>query len=216
MERDKNGTFSRKYDESFIGKKFNCLTVNSVKYNPKGAVIFTVVCDCGNVCETAAYRIVNGHCKSCGCKVRENQRKAATKHNMSNSRLYRIWVGMKNRCCREDDPHYSGYGGRGISICADWLDSKKFFDWALRYGYDDALSIERIDNNGNYEPSNCRWATVFEQANNRRTNKRYAYSGRTLTLAEWSSETGILRHNLTNRIKRGWSIERALTTPVKA
>lgn len=116
-------------------------------------------------------------------------------HGGYNSRLYRIWQHMKNRCNTPGTELYKYYGGRGISVCPEWNDSfESFRNWALTHGYQDTLTIDRIDSNGNYDPANCRWATRKEQANNRRARratKYYTYNGETLTAREWSNRLGI-------------------------
>lgn len=123
-------------------------------------------------------------------------------HNTKN-RLYRIWADMKRRCKNSDRPNYKNYGGKGIRVCQEWENSfDSFREWALNNGYSDDLSIDRIDNNGNYEPSNCRWATAKEQANNKRNNLHIEYKGETRTLAQWCEVFGLERNVVAMRIYR--------------
>lgn len=139
------------------------------------------------------------------------------KHGMEGTRLYKIWDSMKQRCLNPNNPQYNNYGGRGITIYAEWHDFPNFMKWALQNGYCENLSIDRIDVNGNYHPGNCRWASQRTQNNNRRNNHLLTYNGRTHTIAEWGKITGILPATIHHRVSRdGWSVEDALTvTPKK-
>jgi hypothetical protein len=131
-------------------------------------------------------------------------------------RLYGIWEHMKHRCFSPKYKRFKDYGGRGISVCDSWASNyKNFYDWSIANGYKENLSIERIDNNGNYCPENCKWATTKEQGNNRRTNVNITFNGVTKTQTEWSNDLGGEKHVVRVRLKRGWTIERALTTPIK-
>lgn len=131
-----------------------------------------------------------------------------------NARLYKIYAGMKQRCTNPNYVRSKDYLGRGIEICAEWLESYKCFEkWAMNNGYADNLSIDRIDNNGNYCPENCRWADAKTQANNRRDVKRYEYNGEILSVSEWARKLGKPRATIEGRLLRGWSVERALTEP---
>lgn len=138
-------------------------------------------------------------------------------HGKSNTRLYGIWTGMKTRCYDKRCDKYYRYGARGISLCDDWVrDFSTFYDWAAANGYSDNLTIDRIDNDGNYCPENCRWITAAEQAANKSTNHRVSHAGQTHTIAEWARITGLDRALLKDRIVRyGWEPERALTTPAR-
>src|SRR5690606_19985741 len=126
------------------------------------------------------------------------------------TRLFRIWMGIKNRLSNPNLPEYSRYGGRGIKLCDEWQNFAEFHKWAYESGYDDRLSIDRIDNDGNYEPHNCRWVSATTQANNRRSNKRYLHNGKSYTQAQLARMYGLSPACLNGRLKRGLSLEEAL------
>lgn len=172
-------------------------------------------CECGNDAVVDQYRLSSGRTKSCGCINKEMY----YVHGLARSRIYKIFTGMKMRCYNKNEPEYDNYGGRGIKVCDEWLDKEKgfanFYDWSMNNGYSDQLTIDRIDNEGNYEPSNCRWTDRKTQQNNTRWNVRIEYNGEIRTLSEWSELTGINKKTIWNRIYRyGWSVERALTEKV--
>lgn len=135
--------------------------------------------------------------------------------NGHRTRLGRIWNNMKKRCYNENNNSYCFYGAKGVVVCDEWVhDFNAFRDWALSHGYRDDLTIDRIDSNGNYSPDNCRWATPKEQAYNRSSNHVITYNGKTMTMTEWAESLGMNYRTLSKRIRDGWAIERALTTPV--
>ncbi len=138
-------------------------------------------------------------------------------NNLLNNRIYRIWIGIKQRCLNERCNNYHNYGGRGISICKEWLkDFHKFEEWSLNNGYNDCLSIERINVNGNYEPNNCKWATRKEQARNRRSNHLYKYKGEIKCIYELAEKYNINVKTLQRRLLIcKWSIEKSIETPVR-
>lgn len=153
--------------------------------------------------------------RKCKCKGYEVIRGEGTTHNSTKTRLYKIWSGMHERCYREKHPHYKDYGGRGITICEEWNDFSRFKEWACQSGYSDALTLDRIDNNCNYEPYNCRCVTMKEQQNNRRSNHFLEYSGERHTITEWSEKTGIPKTTIRMRVQAGWGAEEALTKPIR-
>ena len=137
------------------------------------------------------------------------------KHGLSNTRLYSIWYQMKRRCSDTKCNKYAIYGGRGITVCEEWMDFINFYEWALANGYKETLTIDRIDGNGNYEPSNCRWVTVTEQNRNKCNTKYCTFNETTKPLVEWAEEVGMNDGTLRSRLERGWDMKRAMTEQVK-
>lgn len=197
------------------GQRFGRLTaIKKVGRNTKGS-IWLCQCDCGNETRVNAYnlgRVTN----SCGCICRERAREAHTTHGKTYTRLFNIWTGMRQRCRDSALPEYPRYGGRGIEVCDEWKNSFEAFEkWANENGYDNSLTLDRIDADGNYEPNNCRWITMFEQQSNKRNNIKLSYNGETHTVKEWSRMLNVSYKALIQRVHMGWSVERTLTTPVR-
>ena len=136
------------------------------------------------------------------------------KDGRKGTRLYRIYYNMITRCTNPKVRSYARYGGRGIKVCKEWADFSKFKQWALSHGYDNNLTIDRIDNDGDYEPSNCQWVTAREQSLNTSRNHNITLHGITKPLDDWSKHYGINPKTVRDRLRRGWEIERALTTPI--
>lgn len=204
--------------KDLAGEKFGRWEV--LKYghkNERNEVYWICKCQCGKVKEVRANSLRSGRSKSCGCLHAELSReiglKVNKKHGQAGTPLYAVWNGMKQRCGNPNSTSYADYGGRGINVCEEWNNFDSFYEWATSNGYRQGLSIDRIDNSGNYEPSNCRWVSGKTQCRNRRNNTRFKYGGRSLTLAEWETETGIKRSTLASRLYTyGWTVEKALTT----
>lgn len=195
---------------NLAGQRFGRLVARSHAYSNNGFNYWACECDCGNSKITRQDSLQKGMTKSCGCLVKEQAKKHSTKHGQSGTRLYLIWNGMRQRCENPRDTTFHNYGGRGISVCNEWLNFNSFFMWAIANGYKDDLSIDRKDNNGNYEPGNCRWITLREQQRNKRTNRLITYDGKTMCLKDWENMLGFSRGLIANRLERGWSIKNAI------
>ena len=186
-----------------IGHQFGMLTV--IKRAEKGkssSAMWLCKCDCGNEKIMRGSHLTYGGIKSCGCyrKTILNH----TTHNLSRSRIYNIYYGMKKRCYLKSTSSYNRYGGRGIKVCEEWRSSfDTFCAWAISNGYSEKLQIDRKDNDGNYEPENCKWSTSREQANNRENNVSLSIDGITHNYSEWQRISGISSQTLKNRHDRG-------------
>lgn len=181
-------------------------------------------CDCGNIKEYSMDRVIHGRTQSCGClrnemffTHRNNNGTSVYPKEATDSKLYKIWNSMKCRCYTVSSGAYFKYGAKGIRMCDEWKnDFMAFYNWALANGYSDELTIDRIDYRGNYEPSNCRWASIRTQANNKSNVRKYEYNGELHTMTEWSEIMNINYGALWERLNvLGWSVEKALTTPVR-
>ena len=197
------------------GMKFGRLMViaKSFRHDKNGAAFYDCVCSCGGKRTVRAADLIRGKTRSCGCLQRERHYKI---HGESKTPLYRTWCAMKSRTTNRNTDGYSLYGGRGISVCEEWAhDFAAFRDWALANGYQDGLSIDRIDPDGNYCPENCRWITMAAQQRNKRNNHYMTFQGETKTVTEWASISGIRYQTIQSRIRRGWATDQVLGTPVR-
>ena len=202
--------------KDLTGQKFARWTVIGRAQNDKrGQAQWHCVCECGNTSIVGGKDLRLGKSRSCGCLQKDTASVIKRKHGKSNSRLFHIWCAMRSRCYNHSVPHFYLYGGRGITVCDEWRNSfESFYEWAINNGYADNLSIDRIDVNGNYEPSNCRWADDKTQARNRRNPRLFEFRGEKKMLIEWAEELGLNYYRVRNRLyKEKWTVEEAFTTP---
>lgn len=198
------------------GQKFGRLTViELVKINNRSH--WLCKCECGKETFVQGGYLTSGHKKSCGCLHDDLSRERLTKmnetHGESKTRLYKIWSDIKKRCYCKTFWAFDRYGGRGITLCDEWHDYTIFRDWCMANGYADSLTIDRIDNNGNYEPNNCRWVDRKTQANNKSNVKYITYKGETKSVSEWAETLGVKYSTLYGRIfNYGIPIDEAFTT----
>ena len=197
------------------GNRYGRLVVVKDSLRRKNScVMWECLCDCGNTTYVITSHLKSGAIRSCGCLRKEENKVRLKTHGLSKSRLFRIWAGMISRCKNKTQSGYKNYGGRGISVCKEWNDSFSVFkDWAFAHGYNDNLTIERIDVNGNYCPENCKWITKAEQNNNTRQSHFVTIEGKTLTIKQWCDVYGISDKVVRCRIRRGWSEVNAITKP---
>lgn len=194
------------------GKKFGRLTVVEVlperKHNKK---VYKCACECGNYANVVASKLIAGYTKSCGCLKHDVLMQRNIKHGKAHTRLYTIYKGMKQRCYNKKDQTYKYYGSRGIVVCSEWLnDFMTFYNWAISNGYQDDLTIDRIDVDGNYEPYNCRWISSEAQHSNMRTNIKLVYNNKTQTIKQWSKELDTNYRTMLRRYHKGWSTKEIL------
>lgn len=194
-----------------IGQKFNRLTIIGGPYHDKHYhKIVDVKCDCGNEKSTPLNALKSGKTKSCGCLNRESAKARATKHGKASHPLYSKWLGIKKRCYSQSDKAFCDYGARGIRMCDEWvIDFQQFYSWAISNGYSRDLEIDRIDNNGDYSPENCRFVSRKVNANNKRSNRPILYNGMIKNMTQWANELGIPYDVLRYRINAGWPIDKA-------
>lgn len=200
---------------NLAGKHYGRLTVIKLVGKDKhNNALWECKCSCGNTIVTRGATLRNGRAKSCGCLHKEMTKQLAKnniKHNRSGTRLYRIWQNMKSRCYYKQNNRYRSYGARGIKVCNEWQhDFQAFYNWAMNNNYKDNLTIDRIDVDGDYEPSNCKWSTNLEQARNKRSTKIYTVNGEDHCLSEWCEMLKLNYNTVQTRLHRNWSIERAL------
>jgi len=201
------------------GNQYGCYTILRADENrsaQSGHKYWICQCSCGKTKSVRGEHLCSGRVVSCGCHKDKIAGDRMRTHGKSNTTLYRIYKHIRGRCYCTTDERYSDYGGRGIAMCIDWYnDFMSFYDWAIANGYSGNLTIDRIDNNKGYSPDNCRWAGRYTQANNKRNNRYIEYGGIKLTVSQWARRIGINPKILDNRLRRGWSEERALTQPLR-
>lgn len=219
--RHKSGISKRITDET--GNRYGRLTVvEYIGINKYREAIFKCKCDCGNEVSVRGSALRGGRTRSCGCLQKDKARSNILNYNQSekyvaptnkkhggaNSKLYKVWCGIKARCYQKGNDHYDLYGGRGIYMCDEWKnDFAPFRDWAEKNGYSDNLTIDRVDVNGNYSPDNCRWITQKGQVRNRRVTLFYEHDGVSKPFAEWCEEYGVPYKTAWWKYRKGRSFE---------
>jgi hypothetical protein len=200
-----------------VGNVYGRLIVKKEIGRKRGAVLFQCHCECGNDFEVTGGDLRAGRVNSCGCLKSEMRIKENTTHGLKNHRLYSIYHNMLTRCYNKNATHYHSYGGRGIEICEEWLSKDngfiRFYDWAIANGYSDKLTVDRINVNGNYEPSNCKWSTSEEQSLNKRNNHNIEINGEIKPLKDWCNIYNVNYKTAVYRLTHGWDKVKAVTTP---
>lgn len=197
--------------QNLAGRVFGLLTV--VRFAGRDSAkraVWECRCACSAVLVVRAWNLKNGHQRSCGCMTEQWIGEANTTHGRTRTRLYTAWNAMHERCRNPKNDEFHNYGGRGIRVCERWSRFEAFLQ-DVGEPPTDRHTLERIETNGNYEPGNCKWATRKEQARNKRNNRLITFRGKTRSLVEWGEETGFGGSRIGNRLRIGWSIERALT-----
>lgn len=204
-----------------INKQYGDLTVVKLHHkeqiyrnNIKNGFLYYYLCkcSCGNEKIVLRNLLLNNEIKHCGCKKSENISNSIKKHGMFGTRIYNTWAHMKQRCYNPKNASYNHYGKKGIKVCEEWQTFEPFYNWSMANGYSDNLSIDRIDVNGNYEPSNCRWATIDQQNNNKSNTKFYTINNKTQSVSQWAKEYNISKTIVYGRLRRGATIEQALAS----
>lgn len=206
--------------KDITGERFGKLVAIKRSYKSNcGKWKWLCKCDCGNYKEIDIHNLLRKDktpTRTCGKCEKSKKNTKCYKHGMSKTRVYQCYKLMKNRCYNKHNKKYYLYGERGITVCDEWLGkngSTNFINWALQNGYNDNLTLDRINNNLGYSPNNCRWATRKEQANNLRCNKRYTIDNKVYTMSQIADKFNINYKLLESRLRNGWSLEKAIYTP---
>lgn len=198
--------------QELIGKKFGRLIITKIllEKDKDTYPLCECCCECGNVIIARINNIKSGNTRSCGCYKKEKIIEASRTHGLSKSSVYRAWNHMKNRCYNRKIKDYVEYGGRGIIVCSEWKNSFEQFYEDMGESPSKSHSLDRIDTNGPYAKWNCRWATPRQQSNNTRRNHILTHNGKSMTIAGWSRELDIKQETISMRVRRGYSVEKAL------
>lgn len=200
---------------NLTGKQFGRWSVfEKTGSTTNGTALWRCVCQCGSVRDVKSSRLLAGRSKSCGCLSKEVAKNQKTTHGMSRTALYKLWSSMKARCGNPRAMNYSMYGGRGITVCNRWKKFENFY--ADMHPRPVGTTLERMDNNKGYSPENCRWATPFDQGQNKRNNRLYEIHGSIYTLSDVSRKFRIPINTFRSRLVRGWKAQDAATLPIVA
>ena len=196
--------------QDISGQRFgNLLCIHQTGKGKWGEILYLCQCACGQKCLAAKSDLTQGKKKSCGCGQGKKSH-GLSRENGKQTLLHRVWMSMLHRCNNPKSQSYKYYGHKGISVCDEWDSYENFYKWAIQNGYRKGLTIERIDNDGDYCLENCKWIPQSEQARNSKGVRFLTYKGQTKTYGEWEKVYGINRRTLEDRIKRGWNIQAAL------
>jgi hypothetical protein len=210
--------------KDITGQRFGKIVVLSIeKKDPRQGVFWLCACDCGQKTVAKGTAIRYGSVKSCGCGSREaairNFKDLIEKHRVPyphSRKLKDLRTNMLARCYDPSNNRWKNYGGRGIKVCEEWLNnSRRFYDWVMANGYEPGLTLDRIDVDGNYEPSNCRFVGMIVQMNNTTRNRWLEWNGKSQTVSNWARELGVTRCAIQHRVDRRWSIEQIFTRPYR-
>lgn len=199
--------------QNLLGKRYGRLVVVDYLGRPASATKWRCQCDCGKLKDVAAANLKRGLTTSCGCRHKEIAKAVNTTHGKSHMPEYKSWCAMRSRCLDASHSSYHRYGGRGITICERWDDFACFLD-DMGPRPSSGHSLDRVDHDGHYEPSNCQWATRKQQQNNMSTNHVITLDGVSRTMAEWNEHLGLKNGGVQSRLRLGWSLRKALTTPI--
>lgn len=202
--------------ECLIGQRFTRWLVLTFAYTRGKSGYWLCRCTCGTEKPVLAIHLKSGKTRSCGCLRKELLIKKNFKHGLTDNPLHTVWCGMRSRCYNSKNIHYKDYGGRGIIVCSEWFNNPVvFIEWAVNKGYRKGLTLDRINNNGNYEPGNCRWTTAKEQARNTRRNHLVQVQDKQMCLSEATEKYSQIGYGtVKSRVLHGWDIERALNEQV--
>lgn len=198
------------------GKRFERWRV--IKFhsqNKNGAAIWECKCECGNTANVRGGQLTGGKSRSCGCITKEVNSARMRTHGRTKTPEFKAWQAMMQRCYNPKSRGFENYGGRGIAVCEEWISDPERFLSDMGIRPSPKHSLHRIDNDGNYDPSNCKWATKTEQANGRRCNVFLTLDGKTLSLEIWALKMGVKKSMLCKRKRMGWSDEEILTRPIR-
>lgn len=191
---------------NLAGQRFGQLTVIEESGRIRKEVAWKCKCDCGNYVTVAGYNLRSGHTRSCGCYMKEKAISVNKRHGLYGTRIHGIYTNMKTRCYNPNYYLFNRYGGRGITVCDEWLGENgllRFWEWSEKNGYDSNKSIDRINNDKGYSPDNCRWVTMKDQQNNRTNNRVVEVSGVSKTMKQWSESLPVSYGTLQRHAKKG-------------